>query len=333
MLSIRKNEPSLNLQAGKRLKVFEKITGAEPRVEITRNLQVTGVDPTSSVDELEKMFRAIGDLHVFDTQQLAKSELIISYFDVRHAKNAFSVFSPVFSLAFLPDPPVDDFNDILYIYVESGDAELVTQHFGQGAMHSAAEEKVLWFKYYDLRTKWTNQHIINSIRVSKASPKPEARKNYKAEDKENIAPGLGYRKNAEILTHFVISLENIIQGMDLRTTLMIKNIPNKYSQTMLIESINRNHAMTFDFIYLPIDFKNRCNVGYAFINFVDFRYIPRFYKEFDGKKWEKFNSEKVCALSYARIQGRANLEKHFQSSSIMVQEKAMRPVILASFNV
>jgi len=38
----------------------------------------------------------------------------------------------------------------------------------------------------------------------------------------------------------------------------------------------------FDFLYLPIDFSNRCNVGYAFINFTDFATIPQFYADFQG---------------------------------------------------
>jgi hypothetical protein len=45
-------------------------------------------------------------------------------------------------------------------------------------------------------------------------------------------------------------------------------------------------------------------VGYAFINFIDCLSIVPFYDEFHGKKWEKFNSEKVCAITYARIQGK-----------------------------
>jgi hypothetical protein len=70
---------------------------------------------------------------------------------------------------------------------------------------------------------------------------------------------------------------------------------------MLMQNINVNHSGSYDFLYLPIDFKNRCNVGYAFINFRDPTLIPDFYAEFDGKKWEKFNSDKICALAYARI--------------------------------
>ena len=144
-------------------------------------------------------------------------------------------------------------------------------------------------------------------------------------NKENLGPST---KKCENLMKYVIDYSMFWVKCDSRTTLMIKNIPNKYTQQMLLESINKNHSLTFDFLYLPIDFKNRCNVGYAFINFVDFRYIYDFYEEFDGKKWEKFKSEKVCALSYARIQGRHNLEKHFQTSNIMAQEFSMRPLML-----
>ncbi|GLT83886.1 hypothetical protein SLE2022_021520 [Rubroshorea leprosula] len=63
--------------------------------------------------------------------------------------------------------------------------------------------------------------------------------------------------------------------------------------------------------YLPIDFKNKCNVGYAFINMIDPQQIIPFHKAFNGEKWEKFNSEKVALLAYARIQGKAALNRPF----------------------
>lgn len=35
---------------------------------------------------------------------------------------------------------------------------------------------------------------------------------------------------------------------------MIRNIPNKYSEEMLLELFNRTHKKKYDFFYLPIDF-------------------------------------------------------------------------------
>ncbi|KAL5582587.1 hypothetical protein UlMin_015029 [Ulmus minor] len=129
---------------------------------------------------------------------------------------------------------------------------------------------------------------------------------------------------------YQLDLDKIISGEDTRTTLMIKNIPNKYTSKMLLAAIDENHLRTYDFLYLPIDFKNKCNVGYAFINMVSPSHIVPFYKAFNGKKWEKFNSEKVASLAYARIQGKAALVTHFQNSSLMNEDKRCRPILFHS---
>lgn len=126
---------------------------------------------------------------------------------------------------------------------------------------------------------------------------------------------------------YQLDLEKIIAGKDTRTTLMIKNIPNKYTSNMLLEVIDETHEGTYDFFYLPIDFKNKCNVGYAFINMASPGYIVSFFKAFAGRKWEKFNSEKVVSLAYARIQGKAALVNHFQNSSLMNEDKRCRPML------
>ncbi|XP_078174279.1 MEI2-like protein 5 isoform X1 [Carex rostrata] len=126
---------------------------------------------------------------------------------------------------------------------------------------------------------------------------------------------------------YQLDLEKIISGDDPRTTLMIKNIPNKYTSKMLLAAIDEKHKGTYDFFYLPIDFKNKCNVGYAFINMSSPTHIASFYESFNGKKWEKFNSEKVASLAYARIQGRVALISHFQNSSLMNEDKRCRPIL------
>jgi len=114
---------------------------------------------------------------------------------------------------------------------------------------------------------------------------------------------------------YELDIAAVLNSEDIRTTLMVKNIPNKYDQEMLLEAINKHHEGAFDFFYLPIDFRNKCNVGYAFINFIDPKSIAAFHEEFNNKKWEKFNSEKVCKLTYARIQGPRQAAKNLPNNN------------------
>ena len=100
----------------------------------------------------------------------------------------------------------------------------------------------------------------------------------------------------------------------------------RYMQ-LLEERFSGTFPFPFDFFYLPIDFKNKCNVGYAFINMTTHLAIPALVEDFHGRRWPKFNSEKVCQIAYGRIQGKLSLIQHFQNSSLLHEDKRCRPVL------
>lgn len=79
-----------------------------------------------------------------------------------------------------------------------------------------------------------------------------------------------------------------------------------------------------------MDFKNKCNVGYAFINFLSPLAIVTFAQARVGTTWNIFASEKVCDVSYANIQGKAALVEKFRNSCVMDEQEAFRPHIYHS---
>jgi len=85
-----------------------------------------------------------------------------------------------------------------------------------------------------------------------------------------------------------------------------------------------------DFFYLPIDFKNKCNRGYAFVNFVDYKDIIPFFGQYTKCGWKRFNSDKICDITYARIQGKAAMLKRFENSSLMEKDDEYRPMVFVS---
>ncbi|KAH0854957.1 hypothetical protein HID58_024487 [Brassica napus] len=125
---------------------------------------------------------------------------------------------------------------------------------------------------------------------------------------------LSHRRSESSSSHadkklFELDVDRILRGDDVRTTLMLKNIPNKYTSKMLLSAIDEHckQASVLPFYIIVLCRK------WAF--------------GFYGKKWEKFNSEKVATLTYARIQGKVALIAHFQNSSLMNEDKRCRPIL------
>ncbi|XP_074380053.1 protein terminal ear1-like [Apium graveolens] len=110
------------------------------------------------------------------------------------------------------------------------------------------------------------------------------------------------------------------------TTVMIRNIPNKLTRDELLTLLDK-HCMlmneaacknggdqnesAFDFVYLPIDFKNEVNKGYAFVNFTNAKAVEKFHNVFHNKAWDGLKTPKICEIVCARIQGKEALVKHF----------------------
>lgn len=60
---------------------------------------------------------------------------------------------------------------------------------------------------------------------------------------------MGFKK--ETLDNKLIIIENIISGKDKRTTVMLRNIPLKYTIQNLIDELNISFAGKFDFVNMP----------------------------------------------------------------------------------
>ena len=126
---------------------------------------------------------------------------------------------------------------------------------------------------------------------------------------------------------YIINIENIIKGTENRTTVMIRHIPNRYSYQNLQDEINIVCKDKYDFLYLPIDSENNCNLGYTFINFINPLHIVKFYEMFKSRKWLYFNSFKECDLSFAKFQGKGALTSNFEKNGNKTIDKRKIPML------
>jgi hypothetical protein len=88
-----------------------------------------------------------------------------------------------------------------------------------------------------------------------------------------------------------------------QTTVMIRNIPCKYSQELLHAEI-RQFNIPFNFLYVPLARRSTGNLGYGFVNFNTADAAMNFIQIFQGHAFSRQpNSKKRANVSYAKLQG------------------------------
>ena len=170
------------------------------------------------------------------------------------------------------------------------------------------------FIFPDKKTKNNNIAVeINSINNNKNNSNGNNSYNF-----TNNKMKTGFNKNMNNANNNIkgqkgekqiLNLDDIVSGKDTRTTIMIRNIPIKYTDEILNEALKEFQGK-YDCLYMPYDYEKNGNKGYAFINFVNPLHILLFYERFNGSKWQHFESPKICELNMAHFQGVNEIQKH-----------------------
>jgi len=110
-------------------------------------------------------------------------------------------------------------------------------------------------------------------------------------------------------------------GLDLqvgRTTVMMRNIPNDYSGTMVLELLNeQGFEGCYNLMYLPMDYQRKAGFGYAFVDMISPEEAERIHQHFEGFSDWKVASAKVCCVGWSTLQGlQAHIER-YRNSPVM----------------
>lgn len=118
---------------------------------------------------------------------------------------------------------------------------------------------------------------------------------------------------------------------EMRTTVMIRNIPCRCTQDQLMEEVSKVSS-EFNFLYLPSSRKRDGTLGYAFVNFVAPEEAARFIQDFGGHVFPRQpNSTKRAQCSYAILQGFKENVRFYRRSKVAKGE--YRPYISKSSNL
>ena len=149
---------------------------------------------------------------------------------------------------------------------------------------------------------------------------------YYKNNKSNI-----FSNNNEPKEKQIINLENIARGIEKRTTVMIRNVPIKYTIKVLEKELEYFYGK-FDCLYIPFDYENGGNKGYAFLNLINPYHVLLFYEVFQGKCWSFFESKKICELNFANFQGIHEIKKHAKNYKGLKQPTFYNNVNYANSN-
>ena len=144
---------------------------------------------------------------------------------------------------------------------------------------------------------------------------------------------------------FEIDFRHVESGVDLRKSIIIRDIPQTYTQLrflkeivpLIVERLNNmgidgnDPKYRIEFCYLPYNMRKRQSNGYCFLAVSSLAFLEVFYDVIHGYRCREEGHTRVCKLAYSRVQGTRGLVAQFNPSIILALPVSYQPVIARDY--
>ena len=104
--------------------------------------------------------------------------------------------------------------------------------------------------------------------------------------------------------------KNVMLGLDKRTSIIIKNIPD-YISNEQFEKIVLSFNKDIDFFYVPMNITTRKKLRVAFVNVLNYKQIVPIYMGLYKMKFVYNNPNIEMEICYSKVQGKEQLIRRF----------------------
>ena len=152
-----------------------------------------------------------------------------------------------------------------------------------------------------------DKYLINSLKLSNNAAKYIFHHPTETRFK-SLFDNIKTRKKRKTMS---VCPKNIMLGLDKRTSIIIKNIPENYTAEQF-KQIVLNFNPHIDFFYVPIKIRTRKKLRVAFVNVINFSQIVPIYMGLLYKTKFIYNNPDIgMEICYSKVQGKNQLIQRF----------------------
>ena len=154
--------------------------------------------------------------------------------------------------------------------------------------------------------KLIENYLIGSLKLSPTKSK----KIFKYPSESRFKEFFSQNKVKKRRKTMMVNPKNALLGLDKRTSIIIKNIPDYISDEQF-KNIVLSFSKEINFFYIPTNVKTRKNLRVAFVNVLEYKQIVPNYMGLYKMKFVYISPNTEMEICYSKVQGKEQLFRRF----------------------